>query len=228
VRRQARLFAITEYLRGRRSGVTAQALADRFEVTLRTIYRDLDALREASLPVRADRGRGGGYALEKHYTLPPVNLTAREAALLLSVGGWAIQMRLVPFAETLAGALDKVRGALSGSAQRELADVARQLHFVGVPALPSPPAIRAPIEEAWFERQPVFIRYRSASGEVTDRQVRIVSVLMERTVTVLECDDLTRGERRRFRLDRIERAAAAPRWPPLRQSRAQAHRPRDP
>src|SRR5687768_17700457 len=40
-------------------------------LTVRTIYRDLDALRDAALPVRADRGRGGGYALEKSYTLPP-------------------------------------------------------------------------------------------------------------------------------------------------------------
>lgn len=43
MRRQARLFAITEYLRGRRTGVTAEQIADRFGVTVRTAYRDLDA-----------------------------------------------------------------------------------------------------------------------------------------------------------------------------------------
>ena len=95
MRRQSRLFAIAEVLRGRRSGVTAEALAERFGVTVRTIYRDLDALRDAALPVRADRGRGGGYALEKSYSLPPVNFTAREAALLITVGRWAGELRLV-------------------------------------------------------------------------------------------------------------------------------------
>jgi predicted DNA-binding transcriptional regulator YafY len=60
VNRRARLFALTEHLRGRRHGVTAEALAERFGVTIRTIYRDLDALRDGELPVRADRGRGGG------------------------------------------------------------------------------------------------------------------------------------------------------------------------
>ena len=47
MRRQARLFAIAEYLRGRRTGVTAETLADWFGVTVRSIYRDLDTLRRA-------------------------------------------------------------------------------------------------------------------------------------------------------------------------------------
>jgi predicted DNA-binding transcriptional regulator YafY len=123
MRRRERLFAIAEYLRGRRSGVTAEALAERFGVTVRTVYRDLDSLRDAELPVRADRGRGGGYALDRAYTLPPVNFTPREAALLVALGGWATDMRLLPFADTLVGALDKVRGALSASAQRELVEL---------------------------------------------------------------------------------------------------------
>src|SRR5450432_629722 len=131
--RTERLFALTEYLRGRRTGVTAESLAERFDVTIRTIYRDLDSLRTASLPVRADRGPGGGYALDRRYSLPPVNFTAREAALLLTVGRYATEMRLLPFADTLESALDKVRGALSGSAQRELVHLIAALKFVGVP-----------------------------------------------------------------------------------------------
>jgi predicted DNA-binding transcriptional regulator YafY len=204
--RRARLFAIAEYLRGRRTGITAQALAERFGVTVRTAYRDLDALRAAALPVRADRGRGGGYALDRHYSLPPVNFTSREAALLVAVAGWAAEMRLVPFTDTLSSALDKVRGALSASAQRDLADIAGQLQFVGVPAVAAPASVRAALEEGWLEQRPVQIRYRSSTGQVTDRAVRILSVTMERTLTLLDCDDLDKGERRRFRLDRIERA----------------------
>src|SRR5215217_5517080 len=61
MQRTERLFALAEYLRGRRTGVTAETLAERFSVTVRTIYRDLDTLRAASMPVAAERGRGGGY-----------------------------------------------------------------------------------------------------------------------------------------------------------------------
>jgi predicted DNA-binding transcriptional regulator YafY len=203
VRRRERLFAIAEYLRGRRSGVTAEVLAERFGVTVRTVYRDLDSLRDAELPVRADRGRGGGYALDRAYTLPPVNFTPREAALLVALGAWATGMRLLPFADTLEGALDKVRGALSLSAQRELAELMAGLQFIGVPAPAVAPAVRRAVEQAWFERQPLRIRYRSGEGIVTSRAVRIVSAIMDRSLTLLNCDDLEKGERRQFRIDRI-------------------------
>src|SRR6185436_3238785 len=109
VKRTERLFALAEYLRGRRTGVTAEILAERFGVTIRTIYRDLDALRAASLPLAAERGRGGGYALDRSYSLPPVNFTARQAALLVALGRFALDTRLLPFEETLEAALDKVR-----------------------------------------------------------------------------------------------------------------------
>src|SRR5688572_9897090 len=157
MQRTERLFALAEYLRGRRTGVTAEVLAERFGVTMRTIYRDLDALREASLPLAAERGRGGGYALDRSYSLPPVNFTAREAALLVALGRFAIDMRLLPFAETLESALDKVRAALNTSAQRELLARLNELSFVGVPVLPSKKQVRDALERAWFEQQPLRI-----------------------------------------------------------------------
>jgi predicted DNA-binding transcriptional regulator YafY len=210
MRRQARLFALAEYLRGRRTGVTAETLAERFGVTVRTIYRDLDALRDAALPVQADRGRGGGYALDRSYTLPPVNFTAREAALLVAIGRWATEMRLLPFADTLEGALDKVRGALTASAQRELGEQTAKLRFIGVPSAVVRPEIRRVVEQAWFEQQPLRIDYLHSNYERTSHSVLIRGVLVERTMTVLECDDLESRETRGFRLDRIERAMTKP------------------
>ena len=56
------------------------------------------------------------------------------------------------------------------------------------------------------ERQPLRIVYRGADDIATTRVVRIQSVVMERSLTLLNCDDLDKGEKRQFRLDRIERA----------------------
>src|SRR4051812_49206692 len=151
MRKKSRLFALAEALRARRTGITAGELAERFGVTLRTIYRDLEALQDAGMPIKADRGRGGGYALDKSYQLPPVNFTAREAALLVALSRLAIEQRLIPFPTALAHAADKVRAALSTSAQRELLALVGQLQLVGVPALPVPAAVQAAIETAWFE-----------------------------------------------------------------------------
>ncbi|HVJ91883.1 MAG TPA: HTH domain-containing protein, partial [Labilithrix sp.] len=171
MKRTERLFALAEHLRARRTGVTAEVLAEHFGVTVRTIYRDLDTLRAASLPLAAERGRGGGYALDRNYSLPPVNFTAREAALLVALGRYATEMRLLPFTETLDRALDKVQGALSASAQRELAGRLKELQFAGVPQLPVARAVRAAVERAWFEQQPLRITYRSANYERTTRDI---------------------------------------------------------
>ncbi len=206
VKRTERLFALAEFLRGRRTGVTAEALAERFGVTIRTMYRDLDALRAASFPLGAERGRGGGYALDKSYSLPPVNFTAREAALLVALGGFAVDTRLIPFEETLQRALEKVRAALSTSAQRELVGRLRELAFVGIPSRPIARSIRAAVERAWFEQQPLRITYRDSLGVPTTRDVRVEQVVMERTETRINALDLAKNEMRQFRLDRIERA----------------------
>ena len=206
MRRQARLFAITEFLRARKTGVTAAVLAERFGVTLRTIYRDLDLLRSADLPLHAEQGRGGGYALDKHYSLPPINLSAREAAVMIAVCTQAIQMRLVPFEQSMQQSLDKIRGALSASTQRELLALLTELKFVGVPAAPALPAVRKAVEEAWFGQRPLKVKYRKTDGGVSAREVRIESIVMERSLTLLNCVDVTNGEKRQYRLDRLESA----------------------
>lgn len=200
-----RLFAVAEYLRGRRTGVTAEVLAERFEVTVRTIYRDLDALRDASLPLAAERGRGGGYALDSSYSLPPVNFTAREAALLVSLGKHARDTRLMPFEETLESALDKVRSALSRSAQRELLARTRELVFLGVPSLPTKKAVRKALERGWFEQRPVRIVYVDRDFIQSTHEVRIEAVVMDRHETRINAKEAD-GTSRVFRMDRIQRA----------------------
>lgn len=208
--RTERLFALAEYLRGRRSGVTAQTLAERFEVTLRTIYRDLDALRAGALPLNAERGRGGGYAVDRSYSLPPVNFTPREAAILVALGRYGAEMRLLPFTQTLASALDKVRSALSASAQRELLERLKELSFIGVPALPCRKEVRTALERAWFEQRPLRVTYVDSNNLESQRTIRLVGLLMDRHETRLDAVDLEQNQRRHFRLDRITRAVLHP------------------
>jgi predicted DNA-binding transcriptional regulator YafY len=205
MRRTQRLFALAEHLRSRRGGVTAEQLAERFEVTIRTIYRDLDALRDAHLPVQADRGRGGGYALDRSYALPPVNFTAREAAILITAGRFLHDMRLLPFTQSLQSGLDKVRNALSRQTHAELLQLMETLRFTGVPAHPVPPEVRAAVEEAWFEGAPLRLRYHGREGP-SERTVRIESVVMERSETRLNCTDLETGDLRQFLMHQVAHA----------------------
>ncbi len=208
MRRTERLFAIAEYLRGRRTGVTAAQIAERFHVTVRTIHRDLDALRDANLPIRGERGRGGGLALDRAYTLPPVNFSAREAAVLVATAQWMADMRMMPFTSTLLSASDKVRAALDTSAQRVLLDELGRMRFIGVPQAPVAMAVRRAVEQAWFEQRPLHMTYRDRHGVETKRSVRIEEVLMDRSDTRLRVTDLAIDEARELRLSSIVSASA--------------------
>jgi predicted DNA-binding transcriptional regulator YafY len=204
MKRKSRLFAMAEALRARRTGVTAETLAQQFGITVRTAYRDLAALQEAGLPLHADRGRGGGYALDKSYQLPPVNFTAREAAVLVTLAQSAVTLRTLPFTETLSLASNKVRAALSVSTQRELFQLLKQLQIVGVPALPTSAKVQKAIETALFENRTLRIEYEKSPGVIAPRSIR--RVICERSVTLLNCDDIDLGEQRQFRLDKVKSA----------------------
>src|ERR1044072_2103268 len=78
-----RLSAILIQLQSRRL-VKAQDIADKFSISLRTVYRDVHALGEAGVPVIGEAGIG--YSLMEGYKLPPVMFTKDEASALLTAG----------------------------------------------------------------------------------------------------------------------------------------------
>lgn len=124
--RASRLLAILILLqlRGR---LTAQALADEFEVSVRTIYRDIDALSAAGVPVYGDHGPGGGFALLDGYATRLTGLDAAEAAALPLIGlpGTASELGLGPAARA---ARTKLLAALPGRGGDAAAAMAEAFH----------------------------------------------------------------------------------------------------
>jgi predicted DNA-binding transcriptional regulator YafY len=79
VNRTDRLYAMVEELRAVAPRPrSARWLAGRFEVSARTMERDISALQRSGVPICAEPGRTGGYCVDKARTLPPVNLTPAE------------------------------------------------------------------------------------------------------------------------------------------------------
>src|SRR2546425_6992253 len=101
--RTDRLYALVEELRAAAPAPrSARWLADRFEVSSRTVERDLGALQQAGVPIYAEPGRTGGYVLDKARTLPPVNVSPAEAgAIAGALGG----PHRTPFADPAPAAL---------------------------------------------------------------------------------------------------------------------------
>ncbi len=119
-------------LRGGRA-MSAAALARRFEVSTRTIRRDLVALAAAGVPVYAERGRAGGVRLVEGYVLPPLMLSPGEASALLL--GLALLRRLHarPFPDELDTAEGKLLAALPAALR---ATLARAEQIIGVEETP--------------------------------------------------------------------------------------------
>ena len=125
--RASRLLStmITLQVSGR---ATAQELADRFEVSLRTVYRDIDELSAAGVPVQGERGPGGGFRLAAGYRTQLTGLSAAEAEALWLLGlpGTAAQLGL---AESTQAARLKVLAALPPVAAEGALRVAERFHL---------------------------------------------------------------------------------------------------
>src|SRR6478609_3967216 len=81
MRKASRLFEIIHILRLAGKPVTAQAIADRLEVTVRSIYRDIAALQAMRVPIEG--GRGIGYILRSGFDLPPLMFTIEESEAIV-------------------------------------------------------------------------------------------------------------------------------------------------
>ncbi len=105
---------------------SATRLAERFEVSVRSIYRDIEALSALGVPVVAERGAGGGYRLMEGYVLPPVNLTRQEAISLILGVTILRSLNTMPYRDQLETAEGKLLSALPGHV-RTVLERAREL-----------------------------------------------------------------------------------------------------
>jgi predicted DNA-binding transcriptional regulator YafY len=127
--RTDRLYAIVEELRAVAPRPrSATWLATRFEVSARTIERDVSALQQSGTPIWAEPGRTGGYCLDASRTLPPINLTPSEAVAI------AVALESTtgtPFALAALSAARKVVAAMNEGDSRAARELVGRIHVLG-------------------------------------------------------------------------------------------------
>jgi predicted DNA-binding transcriptional regulator YafY len=198
MRRADRLFQIVEHLR-RKPVVTAAELSASLEVSVRTIYRDMDDLSASGLPLRAEAGLG--YALEKGYDLPPLMFTREELE--------ALEMA----ARMLAGWSDPALRAAAESALARIGEVLphtlrrRNALPFHVPDYHTDERLWAPLpalREALRERRKLWLHYRKEDGTASVRVLRPLGINFWGRVWTLVAWCETRADFRHFRLDRMQ------------------------
>ncbi|MEV0893450.1 YafY family protein [Promicromonospora sp. NPDC050262] len=210
--RTDRMYAIVEELRAVSPRPrSASWLADRFEVSRRTIERDISALQQTGVPVWAEPGRTGGYCLDRARTLPPVNFSPDEAvAVAVALGGLAG----TPFAGAGATALRKILAAMRDDDATAAHDLAGRVHLLGAP--PQVPPVPAVLTDAISARRVLRLRYTDRAGVATTRDVEPLGFVGSSTAWYLLAWCRLRDGIRAFRLDRVDRVTATSERAPRR------------
>jgi len=206
VNRTDRLLAIVLELQGR-DRVTAEELAHTFEVTKRTIYRDIAALNESGVPVVSAAGQG--YWLMEGYFLPPVSLTPDEAVMLVLGSEVMAQSFDAQYQAAAKSASRKIEAVLSGAVQRDVAYFKENVRFINVDSkvLSDVHATLQGVRHAILEQKSLHLSYFKRAdndrGELTERIVDPHGLIHFNGVWTLSAYCHLRRAMRMFRLERV-------------------------
>jgi predicted DNA-binding transcriptional regulator YafY len=200
MRRADRLFQLVQLVRGRRLA-TGEWLAERLEVSLRTVYRDVADLQAQGVPIEGEAGVG--YRMRAGFDLPPLMFTTDEAKSLVACVRLAQPRLDAALAEAAEGALSKVLAVLPTGARAAAESLA-----VYAPYYEVAPQVRAHLESlrvATEARRKVRLHYLDLKEVPSERTVRPLGSFYWGAVWTLAAWCEAREDFRSFRVDRIER-----------------------
>lgn len=200
MRRADRLFQIVQYLRGGRL-LTARVLADRLEVSERTIYRDIADLIGSGVPI--DGEAGVGYLMREGYDLPPLMFNHKEITALVAGARMLRAWGGAEMALAAQEALAKIESVLPEEMRKQASQVqifAPNPHWF----TDEERRVIDQVEAAMESRKMLLLHYEKEDGTKSERHVRPLGLWFWGKVWTLIAWCELRNEFRMFRLDRIK------------------------
>ena len=202
VKRISRLTAIVTQLQTKRL-LTATQLADRFTVSIRTIYRDIKALEQAGIPILTYEGKG--YTLMEGYRVPPVMFTESEASALVIAEQLIIKSQDTSLIKEYTAAISKIKAVLHSQEKEKMELLSNRIAVSQmVPAAGSSDSLTL-IQHALTAFKVLEITYRSTDQAVIPERLvepfALYYSLQEKWLLIAYCR--LRKDFRMFRLDRI-------------------------
>ncbi|MEO8606248.1 MAG: YafY family protein [Chloroflexota bacterium] len=208
--RTDRLLAIVLELQARKQ-VRAEDLADTFEVTKRTIYRDIQALDESGVPIVAIPGQG--YSLVEGYFLPPLTFSSDEAIMLLLGNDFVGQNFDAQYREAAHSASHKILAVLPDKLRQEVEYLESSIRFIALNGAFAPETLQK-LRRAIIQHKTVGFRYHAryrdgtpSANEISLREADPYALLHVGGTWVVIAYCHLRQDRRSFRLDRMEDVA---------------------
>lgn len=201
-----RLTAILIQLQSKRV-VKAQDIAERFNISLRTVYRDVRTLEQAGVPISGETGVG--YSIMDGYRLPPVMFTIDEATAFLTAEKLVEKLTDSPTEESYKSAMFKIKAVLRSTEKEHLENIDQNIQVLRNPYLPKEKT--GPLQsilKGISEKQILTIDYfANHSQEKTKRNIDPVGIFYSGNKWHLIAYCHLRNDYRNFRVDRISGVA---------------------
>jgi predicted DNA-binding transcriptional regulator YafY len=199
MRRADRLFRIVQFLRSGRL-VTARTLAQKLEVSERTIYRDVQDLQLAGTPIEGEAGVG--YTLRRDFDIPPLMFDRQEITALVLGARMVQAWGGLEMAEAANNALRKIEAVLPLDLRERIDQV--QLYAPGYKLAKDLRRTLDTLHRAALDRRVIETQYQNEAGAVTQRRVRPLALCFWGGVWTLIAWCELRDDFRNFRVDRIQ------------------------
>ncbi|MFC0626681.1 helix-turn-helix transcriptional regulator [Kribbella deserti] len=208
-----RLLKLLSLLQARREWAGTE-LADRLEVTTRTVRRDIERLRELGYPVEATAGTAG-YRLGAGAELPPLLLDDEEAVAVALGLATAASGSVAGMEETSVRALAKLQQVLPSRLRHRVATLQAATLSLTSGAAPVDPDVLTAVATACRDNQQLRFDYASHNGSESLRRVEPYKLVYSGRRWYLVAYDLDRDDWRTFRVDRLKpRIPTGPRFTP--------------
>lgn len=199
--RLSRLTAIITQLQSKKI-VTASYLAQKHDVSLRTIYRDIRTLEKSGIPIVTEEGKG--FSIMEGYHLPPVLFTEDEANALITVEQLAIKNKDQSLSENVSSAIEKIKAILRYSQKGNADLLAARVYFGGNNNEEKTSDNLMQIQSAIIHFQVLKIEYLSSQNKQTTRSIEPFAIYSINGNFLLIAFCRLRNDFRAFRIDFIE------------------------
>lgn len=168
-----RLVAIMTILQSRRF-VTAEFIANKYEISPRTVYRDLKALGEIGVPISFEPTRG--YSILHGFFLPPISLTSEEANALVFITSLSEKFADKTTKAHIENALAKIKAILRTSEKDKVDSLQTQIRIYKSPTEPENPDYLTEIQNSLTNKQILRIEYTNNKEEKSQREIEPIGL----------------------------------------------------
>jgi predicted DNA-binding transcriptional regulator YafY len=200
--RLARLTAIITQLQSKRL-ITASFLAEKHDVSVRTIYRDIRTLEKSGIPIITEEGKG--YSILEGYHLPPVLFTEDEANALITVEQLALNNKDQSLSENVSSAVEKIKSILRYSQKGNADLLSDRVYFGGNNQREKSSDNLMEIQSSIINFRILKVEYISSKNEITTREIEPFAIYSINGNFLLIAFCRLRNDFRAFRIDYIEK-----------------------